>query len=154
MMPRMSGARDPSHPTGGETGRGPTPDGGRFDPTRTLEEPSDVAQPQEPQPGEPFGRYVLLERIGQGGMGLVYSAYDPRLDRRIALKLLRRTEAPDPHARARLLREAQAIARVRHPNVVTVHDTGVVDDRVFIAIRAPRDRHELAQHREHPSDQG
>ncbi len=82
--------------------------------------------------GETLGRYVLLEPIGRGGMGVVYSAYDPELDRRIALKLLRGEE--DEKGRARLLREAQAIARVVHPNVITVHDVGTFDAGVFVAM--------------------
>ena len=67
-------------------------------------------------------------------MGVVYAAYDQRLDRRVALKLLRRAAATTD-ARARLLREAQALARLSHPNVVAVHDVGETDDgHVFIAM--------------------
>lgn len=82
--------------------------------------------------GETLGRYVLLEPIGRGGMGVVYSAYDPELDRRVALKLLRSDE--DEQGRARLLREAQAMARVVHPNVIAVHDVGTFADGVFVAM--------------------
>jgi tetratricopeptide (TPR) repeat protein len=85
------------------------------------------------EPGTRIGRYVVLDRLGAGGMGVVYAAYDPHLDRRVALKLLRR-ESEASEASRRLLREAQAMARLRHPNVVTVHDVDVVDDRVFIAM--------------------
>jgi tRNA A-37 threonylcarbamoyl transferase component Bud32 len=83
------------------------------------------------------GRYVLLERLGHGAMGFVYTAYDPELTRTIALKLIRpeldlgKTQGS---ARARLLREAQAAARLEHPNVVTVHEAGVADDVAFIAM--------------------
>ncbi len=69
-----------------------------------------------------LGRYLLLSRIGAGGMGVVYAAYDPELDRRVALKLLRRTSSTDV-----LRSEARAIAKLAHPNVVAVHDVGRVD---------------------------
>ncbi len=84
-----------------------------------------------PQRGQLLGRYVVLERIGAGAIGLVYSAYDPDLDRRVALKLLlRRSENDD----ARMTREAQAVAKIVHPNVVAVHDVGLWRDRVFVAM--------------------
>jgi formylglycine-generating enzyme required for sulfatase activity len=78
---------------------------------------------------------VILERIGSGAMGVVYGAYDPQLDRKIALKLLRGIGAgAAPLARARMMREAKAMARLQHPNVAAVHDVGVAeDDRVFLA---------------------
>jgi len=82
--------------------------------------------------GELLGRYVLLDPIGRGGMGVVYAAYDPELDRRIALKLLRGDE--DERGRARLLREAQAMAKLVHPNVITVHDVGTFAGGVFVAM--------------------
>jgi tetratricopeptide (TPR) repeat protein len=69
----------------------------------------------------PFGRYRLLERLGAGATGVVHVAYDPMLDRRIALKILR---DPGGRERSRLLREARAIASVRHPNVVEVFEVG------------------------------
>ena len=81
------------------------------------------------------GRYLLLKRLGQGGMGVVYSAYDPDLDRKVALKLLQADGRSSSEAgRARLLREAQAMARVSHPNVIPVFDVGVWDDQVFLAM--------------------
>jgi tRNA A-37 threonylcarbamoyl transferase component Bud32/tetratricopeptide (TPR) repeat protein len=85
--------------------------------------------------GTSIGRYTVLELVGRGGMGEVYAAYDPQLDRKIALKLLR-TDGREAEARAeaRLLREAKAIARVSHPNVVTVHDAGTFGDRIFVAM--------------------
>src|SRR5262245_53043874 len=68
-------------------------------------------------------------------MGVVYGAYDPELDRKVALKLIKPGQggAKDT-ARARLLREAKAIARLQHPNVIAVHDVGVIDDQVFLAM--------------------
>ncbi len=86
--------------------------------------------------GATLGRYVILDRIGSGGMGVVYSAYDPELDRKVALKLLRpdRCGSAGEAGRLRLLREAQAIARLSHPNVVQVYDAGSFGDRVFVAM--------------------
>jgi eukaryotic-like serine/threonine-protein kinase len=87
--------------------------------------------------GAQVGRFLVLGLVGRGGMGEVYAAHDPELDRRVAIKLLRGgsgvSEGPTD-ARTRLLREAQAIAKVSHPNVVVVYDVGTIDDRVFIAM--------------------
>ena len=80
---------------------------------------------------------VILGMVGRGGMGDVYAAYDPELDRKIALKLLNDGAAdsgPQARSQGRLLKEAKAIARLSHPNVVVVHDAGTIDDRVFIAM--------------------
>ncbi|NVB40639.1 serine/threonine protein kinase [Pseudenhygromyxa sp. WMMC2535] len=87
--------------------------------------------------GGQISRYLLLERVGAGGMGLVWSAYDPELDRKLAIKLLRPRESScvgSPEARARLLREAQAMARLSHPNVIAVHDVGEHHGQVFVAM--------------------
>jgi serine/threonine protein kinase len=86
--------------------------------------------------GEAIGRYVVLGVLGRGGMGTVHAAYDPELDRKVAIKLLHPVadERSDPTIRLRLLREAQAIAKLSHPNVVAVHDVGVHDGRVFVAM--------------------
>jgi tetratricopeptide (TPR) repeat protein len=92
--------------------------------------------------GADVGRYVILGLVGRGGMGEVYAAYDPRLDRKIALKLLHQTSGRGTSGKAaqdRLLREAQSIARLMHPNVVVVHDAGAIDDethgvRVYLAM--------------------
>ena len=85
--------------------------------------------------GTAFGRYTVLEPLGRGAMGKVYAAYDPELDRKVALKILHITgDGPDGRSRSRLLREAKAIAKLRHPNVVVVHEAGTIDDRVFLAM--------------------
>ena len=88
--------------------------------------------------GDLVGRYVVLGSLGAGAMGIVHLAYDPELDRRIALKLLHsRPEEPGGSAgaeRTRLLREAQAMAKLAHPNVVTVHDVGQHEGTVFLAM--------------------
>ncbi|MCB9704907.1 MAG: serine/threonine protein kinase [Myxococcales bacterium] len=85
--------------------------------------------------GTEIGRYTILERLGSGAMGVVYTAYDPKLDRRVALKLLR---LPPGEAGgemvARLIREAQALAKLNHPNVVTIHDADVLGDQVYLAM--------------------
>jgi tRNA A-37 threonylcarbamoyl transferase component Bud32 len=75
------------------------------------------------------GRYILSAPVGRGGMGVVYAAHDPKLCREVAIKLLNPGEE-----RERPLREAQAMARLSHPNVVTVHDVGEHGDQVFIAM--------------------
>ena len=105
---------------------------------------SGVAHPRVPEEighGQLVGRYVVLNPLGAGGMGIVYAAYDPQLDRKVALKLLHIEAVSrsgvtqsriDGHTR--LLREAQAMARLRHPNVVAVHDVGSYGERVFIAM--------------------
>jgi eukaryotic-like serine/threonine-protein kinase len=89
-------------------------------------------------PGTTVGRYVLLQEVGAGAMGVVFAAFDPELNRKIALKILhpsRRAGAKAAAAaRARLLREAQAIARVSHPHVISVYDVGTVHDAVFLAM--------------------
>jgi tetratricopeptide (TPR) repeat protein len=72
-----------------------------------------------------LSRYVLLDRIGEGGAGTVWSAFDPELDRRVAIKLVMGER--DDEGETRLLREAKAIARLHHPNVVAIHDVGHVE---------------------------
>jgi tetratricopeptide (TPR) repeat protein/tRNA A-37 threonylcarbamoyl transferase component Bud32 len=84
--------------------------------------------------GRMIGRFVVLDRIGRGGMGVVYLAYDPQLERRVALKLVHREIAGDETSAARLLREAQALAKVAHPNVVAIHDVGRVDEGIYVAM--------------------
>ena len=83
--------------------------------------------------GTALGRYVLVERVGAGGMGTVVRAYDPKLHREVALKRVRR-HALGPEATERMMREAQAMAQLSHPNVVAVHDVEVIDDAVVIAM--------------------
>ena len=75
----------------------------------------------------------MLEVLGAGGMGVVYGAFDPELQRKVALKLVR-AELTDAELRARLWREAQAMARIRHPNVITVFDVGTWNGQIFVAM--------------------
>jgi tetratricopeptide (TPR) repeat protein len=86
--------------------------------------------------GEFIGRYVLLSPLGAGGMGEVYAAYDPSLDRRIALKVIKPVASGDElqGARALLVAEAHALAKVSHPNVVAVYDVGTDGDDVYVAM--------------------
>ena len=86
-------------------------------------------------PGTRAGRYVVLTLVGRGGMGDVYAAHDPELDRRVALKILHphREEQRAAHT-TRLRREAKAIACLSHENVVAVHDVGTIGDSVFVAM--------------------
>ena len=85
--------------------------------------------------GAIIGRYLVLQRIGQGGMGVVYAAYDPDLNRKVAIKLIRdRGRVPSHIARLRLLREAQAMAQLAHPNVIAVFDVGTAFGQVFVAM--------------------
>src|SRR5690606_11382357 len=86
--------------------------------------------------GSTVGRYTVLDCIGSGGMGVVYSAFDPHLDRRVALKVMHcgNEGTSSSVGKSRLLREAQAMAKLSHPNVITVHDVGTFGDRVFVAM--------------------
>ncbi len=89
------------------------------------------------QRGSSVGRYLILHEVGKGGMGVVYAAHDPKLDRKVALKLLQVESGGGEEVaenRGRLVREAQAMARVSHPNVVAVHDAETYGDRVFVAM--------------------
>jgi serine/threonine protein kinase/tetratricopeptide (TPR) repeat protein len=91
------------------------------------------------QRGDRVGRYQLEQLIGRGAMGAVYVAQDPQLDRKVALKIVRSARFAEPAVRARLSREARAMAKVKHPHVVTVYDAGELDDGVFIAMELIED---------------
>lgn len=87
--------------------------------------------------GTRIHRYLILGLVGKGGMGAVYKAYDPELDRRIAIKILTLSPQQGETAsvpQARLMREAQALAKLNHPNVVSVFDVGTYQDGVYIAM--------------------
>jgi len=113
------------------------PDGDATERTRVDTGVDDVGAAEvlpAPARGALLGRYSLLRKLGEGGMGVVYSAYDEELDRRVAIKLLRVRAGADPSAASRMLREAQAMARLSHPNVVQVYDTGELSGQVFLAM--------------------
>jgi serine/threonine protein kinase/tetratricopeptide (TPR) repeat protein len=122
---------DPPSPPGGEPATG----------IDTVAEASGGPRPDEPsrqlRPGHPpgtlIGRYVVVKQIARGGMGEVMLAYDTTLARNVALKIVLPSVA-SAESRERMLREAQAMARLSHPNVVGIYDAGVHDDEVFLAM--------------------
>ncbi|WAS91819.1 serine/threonine-protein kinase [Nannocystis punicea] len=99
----------------------------------TLTAPSTQPPADRLTRGVLVGRYIIIDCIGDGGMGQVYSAYDPDLGRKVALKLLH-DDATGHQRQARLLREAQVMARLSHPNICPVYDVGSFHGRVFFAM--------------------
>lgn len=105
-----------------------------------LSRTAELAEPRAPlvlAPGDArsFGRYQLTGVLGAGAMGVVYVAWDPDLGREVALKVLRAdADGHEDGQHERLLREAQAVARVAHPNVITVYDVGVLEGRVYFTM--------------------
>src|SRR5215472_18189723 len=83
---------------------------------------------------EKISKYRLIERIGRGGMGMIYKAHDPLLDRLVALKVISPEIEVTNELRARFFREAQACAKLSHPNIVTVYDMGEDDGRLYIVM--------------------
>src|SRR5213080_3774458 len=83
---------------------------------------------------EKIGKYRVIERIGRGGMGMIYKAHDPLLDRMVALKVISPEVEVTDELRARFFREAQACAKLSHPNIVTVYDMGEDEGRLFIVM--------------------
>jgi serine/threonine protein kinase len=95
----------------------------------------DSTSPEPPTlAGEILGRYHLLHKLGQGGMGLVYLAHDTKLDRRVALKILPPHSVGDAAAVARFQREARALAQLAHPGIVQAHDSEAVEGRHFLVM--------------------
>lgn len=84
-------------------------------------------------PAPRFGRFELRARIGRGGMGIVYEAWDPQLERAVAIKVVDTGDLGEA-ARERALREARSLAKLAHPNVITVHEAGLVGQQVWIAM--------------------
>ncbi len=119
-------------------------DAGEHEPTRTIAESplaghrsSDEVVRRSARrlpPGHRVGRYLVIDELGAGGMSVVYAAYDPQLDRRIALKLMRPERALNERSGQRLLREAQALARLSHPNIIGVHDVGMNERELVVAM--------------------
>ena len=115
------------------------------EPKAGAQDPATVVEPRGPEadeavraipaPRERFGHYVVLHQIGEGAMGVVLAAYDQHLDRKVALKLLRAdVDDSDEGVHHRMRREAQAMARLSHPNVVQVYEAGEVDGHLFLAM--------------------
>ncbi|MBC8071020.1 MAG: protein kinase, partial [Deltaproteobacteria bacterium] len=103
--------------------------------TSITPEAETTGDPERLPTGASIGRYRVLEVVGIGGMGIVYAAEDPELERRVAVKVLRTRADGDAKAHSqRLLREARAMAKLSHPNVIPVHDVGTWNDRVFVAM--------------------
>jgi hypothetical protein len=88
------------------------------------------------QPGKPgqINRFAVLRLLGAGGMGVVYAAYDEELDRRVAIKVLRDDRGSGSEGRSRMLREAQAMAKLSHANVVQVYEVGEFAGQIFMAM--------------------
>jgi tetratricopeptide (TPR) repeat protein len=107
-------------------------DGSESDATATVEGAEEVpeAAPERPRT---IGRYVVLDRLGAGAMALVLAAYDAELDRPVALKLVH-PRSSSINGRPRLLKEAQSLAQLAHPNVVTIYDVGTHGAHVYLAM--------------------
>jgi hypothetical protein len=104
--------------------------------TATRDAPEERSGEVAPWPRQ-IGRFEVRGLLGTGGMGVVLEAHDPELGRAVAIKLLRGGSA-SRNARLRLLREAQAMARLSHPNVVQIYDVGTIDDDIFLAMELVR----------------
>jgi predicted Ser/Thr protein kinase len=110
-----------------------------LDDTRVIRSGSATPSPGGSKPERTrLGRFELLETIGEGGMGVVYRARDEVLSRDVAIKMVRGT--PSGERRTRLLREAQAMAKLSHPNLVTIYDAGIEDGDVYLCMELVRGR--------------
>jgi serine/threonine protein kinase/WD40 repeat protein len=103
--------------------------GAGFDGTRGA-----AGEATEPQPAPAFGKFRIVRRIGAGGFGVVYLAIDTSLNRQVALKLARTSVLADPDLKSRFLREAEALARLDHPNIVPVYEVGEHEGTCYLAM--------------------
>ena len=125
--------RQPLQPHPVERGRDPGPrESRRIPETTDAPETIDWATAWTRGTLGSLGRFQLRERLGDGGFGQVYLAYDPRLDRDVAIKVLKLPE-PSERVMERFFREARAVARLDHPNIVSVYDAGHDDGRCWVA---------------------
>lgn len=122
---------------------------GRNDTRRVPSGPADDLEPRESgelpalHRGMEVGRYIVLDALGEGGMGSVHAAWDPKLSRRLAIKIMKvRTDDSGLRrtVRERLLREAQALGQLSHPNVVTIYDVGTYGQDVYLALEHVKGR--------------
>jgi len=100
----------------------------------SLGEPAEMISDSEPQMPEQIGRFKILGALGEGAMSNVYKAFDPEINRTIAIKLLRGECAADPEYRYRFLQEAKAAGKLTHPNIVTIYDVGEIKEGPYIAM--------------------
>jgi tetratricopeptide (TPR) repeat protein/predicted Ser/Thr protein kinase len=118
--------------------------GSTDDDTEPTRRDAAAASPPSPAPASAaphplqIAHYTVLGALGRGAMGVVYAAYDDKLDRKVALKLLHAAGDAGTAGRARMLREAQALARVSHPNVVQVYEVGEYDGQIYISMEFVR----------------
>ncbi len=135
-LAKRSGATSRGPCSGDRPSHGPTPVARRFF-AGLARDLSDLETEVPPLQGKRIGRYAILEHIGSGGMAHVFAAYDTIMDRKVAFKVVRETRrgaTSDVIYRQRLLREARAVAKLSHANVVSVYDAGVAGDHLFIAM--------------------
>jgi serine/threonine-protein kinase len=132
---RPGAPRDPA-PAGGTPAAGATPEPGGADPTGGVTEPArapDAAAP-DPMVGTRLSHFEVLERVGAGGMGVVYRARDQRLPREVAIKMLPSGALADPDVRARFVLEAQTLARLSHPGIATLFEFDRAGDHDFLVM--------------------
>jgi eukaryotic-like serine/threonine-protein kinase len=135
--PRLEGAtldmQPPSKRGGSRRGSRQSDSPHTLDATLELPAADRAGEPLRLEPGQKIGHFVIRKRLGEGGMGVVLACHDADLGRPAAIKLLK-AEVDLPQYRARLLREAQAMARLEHPNVVRVYEVGSERGRLFVAM--------------------
>jgi len=132
--PHEESGEEPPRPTSIETRRADPVDLSLRDDITRPHRREDLIAPTPVHPGAKIGRFRIGRQLGEGGMGLIFAAHDDELDREVALKILRPRERGGALSRARMIREAQALAKLSHPNVVTVYEVGEHEGHVFIAM--------------------
>src|SRR5262245_26386701 len=119
--------------------------------TTTLDRPASVDSCADvPEPGQTVSHYRVLERLGSGGMGIVFKAQDLRLGRNVALKFLTSFFSRDPHVLKRFEHEARAASELNHPHICTIHDIGEHEGQPFIVMELLEGRTLTSHIGEHP----